>query len=74
MIRTKGERYHPACCKSVFKSNSKTIPIWGAIGYNWKSPLVFLKGHGKRGGITMEDYKTQVLEAVMRPVFNGQLE
>jgi len=22
----------------------------------------------------MEDYKTQVLKAVMRPVFNGQLE
>jgi len=45
----------------------------GAIGYNWKSPLVFLEGHGKRGGVTMEDYKKQVLKAVVGPVFNGQL-
>jgi len=73
VIRTKGERYHPACCESVFKSNSKSIPIWGAIGYNWKSPLVFLEGHGKGGGITMEDYKKQVLEAVVRPAFARQI-
>jgi hypothetical protein len=36
VIHTKGERYHPACCESIFKSSSKTIPIWGAIEYNWK--------------------------------------
>lgn len=57
-----------------FQVKFEDIPIWGAIGFNWKSSLVFLEGHGKRGGITMEDYKTQVLKAVMRPVFNGQLE
>ncbi len=50
VIHMKGERYHPACCESVFKLNSTSIPIWGAIGYNRKSPLVFLEGHGKRGG------------------------
>ena len=73
VICTKRKHYHSACCKSVFKSNLISIPIWGAIGYNWKSPLVFLEGHGKRGRITMEDYKTQVLEAVVGPAFAGQL-
>jgi len=34
---------------------------------------VFLEGHGKWGGNIMEDYKTQVLEAVMGPVFSDQL-
>ena len=69
VIRTKGKRYHPACCESVFKSNSTSIPILGAIDYNWKSPLVFLEGHGKKGGVTMEDYKKQVIEAVVGPAF-----
>jgi len=45
--------------------------IWGAIGYGWKSDLVFLSGHGPRGGITMEDYKEQVLEPIVEPTIHG---
>jgi len=74
VICTKGERYHSACCESVFKLNSKTIPIWGAIEYNWKSPLMILKEHEKKRGITMKNYKKQVLKAVVRPAFAEQHE
>lgn len=55
VICTKGKCYHSACCESVFKSNSTFIPTWGAISYNWKSSLMFLKEHEKQRKITMKD-------------------
>ncbi len=72
VICTKEERYHSACCESVFKSNSTSIPIWGAIGYNWKSSLMFLKEHEKKREITMKNYKKQIIEAVVRPAFEHE--
>ncbi|KAG9248066.1 hypothetical protein BJ878DRAFT_391577, partial [Calycina marina] len=32
----------PDCIKPVYRSGRVTVIIWGAIGWNWKSPLVFL--------------------------------
>ena len=46
--------------------------VWGAISYNWKSPLVFLEGTGKKG-VGGQDYYDQVLEPVVGPAFNGLL-
>jgi len=46
------------------------VHIWGAISQNWKSPLVFLCGTGKKG-VTAKDYQEQVLEPVVSPAFLG---
>ena len=45
--------------------------VWGAISYNWKSELVFLKTTGKKG-ITCNDYLEQVLKPVVGPASQGQ--
>lgn len=44
--------------------------VWDAISQNWKSPLVFLRGTGKKG-VTAKDYQEQVLEPVVSPAFLG---
>jgi hypothetical protein len=40
--------------------------IWGAINYNWKSPLVFLNGTDRKG-VQALDYYEQVLEPIVAP-------
>jgi hypothetical protein len=47
--------------------------VWGAISYNWKSPLVFLEGTGARG-VQALDYYNQVLEPIVGPAFKGLLD
>ena len=41
-----------------------TTPVhaFGAIGYSYKSPLLFVKGTGKNGAFTQKNYLEQVLE------------
>jgi hypothetical protein len=48
--------------------------VLGAIGYNWKSSLVFIEGSGSRSGFTSYDYLAQVLEPMVAPLFNGDPE
>jgi len=42
--------------------------MWGAIGYGYKSPLVFLKGSGKTGAFTQKDYLAQILMPYIEPI------
>ena len=44
--------------------------IWGAIGWDWKSPLVFLEKEEGSKGITTKAYLRQVLEIVVFPKFD----
>jgi hypothetical protein len=37
------------------------VNAWGAIGYDYKSPLVFIDGSSKKGAFTQKDYLAQVL-------------
>jgi transposase len=41
-----------------------TTPVhaFGAIGYGYKSPLLFITGSGKNGAFTQKDYLAQVLK------------
>jgi hypothetical protein len=41
--------------------------VWGAIGWDWKSPLVFLVKEDGRRGVCSQAYTRQVLDAVIRP-------
>ena len=62
-----GERYYDDCMQSVYRSGRTSFMIWGAIGWGYKSLLIFLfKKHGKRG-INSKDYAEQVLKAIVRP-------
>jgi hypothetical protein len=43
--------------------------VWAAIGWDWKSPLVFLVREPRRRGICSQAYLNQVLEAVVFPYY-----
>jgi hypothetical protein len=59
------------CIKSVYRSGRTSIMIWGAISWDWKSPLVFLEKEEHMKGICGHAYLTQVLEPVMFPYFDS---
>ena len=44
--------------------------IWGAIGWDYKSPLVFLEKLPERKGICSKEYLQQVLEPIVFPLFD----
>lgn len=47
--------------------------IWGAISYDWKSLLIYLKGAGG-GEVTENDCMETVMGPVEAPAFSGSLE
>jgi hypothetical protein len=56
------ERYCENCIQHQFhRGHTTPVNAWGAIGYNYKSPLVFLDGSGKKGAFTQKDYLQQIL-------------
>ena len=65
------ERYHKDCIQSSFWSGRSSFMIWAAIGWNYKSPLIFVEGSGKRGGMVQKDYEEQILKPIISPLFLG---
>ena len=67
--RSREERRYCLNCIQYQVYYPKTIPVnaWGAIGYNYKSPLIFIYSTGKYRAFTQGDYLTQVL-ARIRPI------
>lgn len=62
VTRNKWERFCENCIQHQFhRGHTTPVNAWGAIGYNYKSPLLFLDGSGKKGAFTQEDYLTQIL-------------
>jgi hypothetical protein len=41
--------------------------VWGAIGWDWKSPLIFLVKEEGRNGICSQAYLNQVLNPIIFP-------
>lgn len=70
VTRLPNERYHDHCMEHSLRSGRSSVMIWAAISYNWKSPLVFLVGTGKRG-VVANDYFEQVLKPIVGPAFHG---
>lgn len=58
------------CIKSVYRSGRVTLMIWGAIGWDWKSPLVFLEKEEDSRGVNSRTYLQQVLEPIIFPLFD----
>ena len=60
LLRRPGERQHEDCLQWKKKRKDPYFHIWAAIGWNYKSELVFY-GEGKgMGNITMERYLDEV--------------
>jgi hypothetical protein len=78
VIRKRGERYHSNCIqknmdnRKIKHKNDKRYHCWGAIGYNFKSDLVFYETSNKWGKMTYEVYFEKVLKKeVQRWLDNG---
>jgi hypothetical protein len=62
VTRKGGERTYPTCIQHQFhRGHTTPVNVWGAIGYGYKSPLLFVRGSGKKGAFTQRDYLAQVL-------------
>ena len=48
--------------------------VWGVIGWDWKSPLVFLVKELGRKGICSVAYLNQVLKVVVFPFYNTLMD
>jgi hypothetical protein len=71
VTRKRGERYCSTCIQHQFHRGQTTpVHAWGAIGYGYKSPLLFIQGSGKSGAFVQKDYLVQILE----PYIEGFLE
>lgn len=60
ITRRHRERFHKHCIQSVYRSGRTSVMVWGAIGWGWKSKLIFLE-KGESRGIDSYDYADQVL-------------
>lgn len=57
------ERYCEDCIQHQFhRGHTTPVNAWGAIGYGYKSPLLFVDGTGKKGAFKQVDYLAQVLK------------
>jgi hypothetical protein len=72
VTRKKGERTCPTYIQHQFHCGH-TIPVstWGAIGYGYKSPLIFVHGIGKLTALKQVDYLSQVLEPHIHPIIKA---
>ena len=58
------------CMRSIYRSGRFSVMIWGAIGWDYKSELVFLEKLPGRKGICSKAYLQQVLQPVVFPLFD----
>jgi transposase len=71
VTRKGGERCHPTCIQhQLHRGHTTPVNAWGAIGYGYKSPLIFIHGSGKKGAFTQKDYLSQVL-AHLQPILEA---
>ena len=66
------ERYCDDCIQHQFhRGHTTAVSAWGAIGYGYKSPLIFVHGSGKRHALKQVDYLSQVLEPYLQPILEA---
>ena len=74
VTRKNGERTHPTCIQhQLHRGHTTPVNAWGAIGYGYKSPLIFVHGSGKKGAFTQKDYLSQVLSRI-QPILEAFAE
>ena len=50
------------------------VNAWGAIGYRYKGPLLFVKRTGKKGAFKEVDYLNQVLALYINSILEAFAE
>jgi hypothetical protein len=64
--RGHSERYCATCIQhQLHRGYTTPVNAWGAIGYGYKSPLLFIQGSGKKGSFTQFDYLNQILRYIL---------
>ena len=58
------------CIKSTYRSGRVSVMIWGAIGWDYKSLLVFLEREEGAKGVNFQAYQDQVFEPIIFPLFD----
>ncbi|PVH68281.1 hypothetical protein DL98DRAFT_441546, partial [Cadophora sp. DSE1049] len=53
-----------------YRSGRVSVMVWGVIGWDWKSPLVFLVKEKGRKGICSTAYTNQVFDSVISPFWD----
>lgn len=72
VTRNCSERHCLNCIQHQFhRGHTTPVSAWGAIGYGYKSPLIFLHGTGKGTALKQSDYLAQVLEPHIRPILEA---
>jgi transposase len=75
VTRKRGERTYPTCIQHQFyRGHTILVNAWGAIGYGYKSPLLFLSGTGKSGAFKQTDYLGQILEPHIQSILEAFAE
>jgi hypothetical protein len=70
VIRKPGERECPDCIQyrtGPEKDEQFRCHAWAAIGYNFKSDLIWYDAGNSNGAITQKVYRDQILEPVVKP-------
>jgi hypothetical protein len=70
VTRRTDEKECSTCIRSVYWSGRFTVMIWGVIGWDYKSPLIFLEKLPDRKGVYSKAYLEQGLEPVVFPLFH----
>jgi hypothetical protein len=69
VTRRVNERRCFDCIRSIYKLGRTTVMIWGAIGWDYKSPLVFIEKLLRHKGVCSKAYLQQVLKPIIFPFF-----
>jgi hypothetical protein len=72
VTRKKGEKCHLTCIQhQLHRGHTTLVNAWGAIGYGYKSPLIFLYRFGKIRAFTQKDYLAQILKPHLTPILEA---
>jgi hypothetical protein len=72
VTRKRGERHCETCIQhQLHRGHTTPVNAWGAIGYGYKSPLIFIHGSGKSGAFTQKDYLTQLLQPYIQAILEA---
>jgi hypothetical protein len=68
ILRKRGERRRLDCVQFTFTSGRTSLHIAAAIGYNFKSRIVFLSTEGEGKGFTQRKYEDQILRGLLKDI------
>ncbi len=72
VTRKRGERHCETCIQhQLHRGHTTPVNAWGAIGYGYKSPLIFIHGSSKSGAFTQKDYLTQLLQLYIQVILEA---